>query len=51
MSDDALRGQERRLQQGGDPADEARLLAGALRAGRLTPERLALAAFRPRAGA
>lgn len=45
MSDDALRGQERRLQQGDDPADEARLLAGALRAGRLAPERLALAAF------
>ncbi|MCO5166330.1 MAG: hypothetical protein M9894_08200 [Planctomycetes bacterium] len=45
MSDDAQRERERRLRQGDDPADEARVLAGALRAGRLARERLALAAF------
>lgn len=45
MSDDARRAGQRRFQGSGDPADEARWLTEEVRAGRLEPERLALAAY------
>lgn len=45
MSDEALRELERAWRQSGDPSDEARLIAEALRLARLVRERVELAAY------
>lgn len=45
MSDEALRELERAWRTSGDPSDEARLVAEALRLGRLVRERVELAAY------
>ncbi len=45
MSDDARRAEQRRYERSRDPVDEAGWLTEEVRAGRLEPERLALAAF------